>query len=60
MDQDDRPVYSDVGMFTRGRAGYRPDPTPVVDRTDLIVCACAVAVIVALFVYVRFLLPSVS
>lgn len=25
-DQDDRPIYSDVGIFTRGRSGYHPEP----------------------------------
>ena len=26
VDVEALPIYSDVGMFTRGRPGFRPDP----------------------------------
>ena len=59
MDQDERPIYSDVGMFTRGRAGYRPDPTPKANLTDVLVSVLALAILAATFyVAIRFAPPA--
>jgi hypothetical protein len=49
MNQDDREIYSDVGMFTRGRSGFRPDPSPKVNRTDVIISVLALLTIGIVF-----------
>lgn len=60
MLDDERPVYDDRLYFTRRRAGFRPDPTPKVNHIDLIVCACAVVIIVAVFFYARLSMPVIQ
>lgn len=58
IDQDARPIYSDVGEFTRGRSGYRPDPKPR-ERVDAWWALIAIGIIVGLFVLVHAIMPTV-
>jgi len=57
---DDELIYDDTRYFRRGRAGFRPDPTPKVNRIDLIVCACAIAVVIGVFIWAHFALPTIG
>lgn len=45
--EDDRPIYSDTGYFTRGRSGFRPGPQP--SKTDALWSLLALVVIGAVF-----------
>jgi len=50
-DQDERAVYDDRNYFTRGRSGYRPDPTPPVASLKNALIALAGLLIMAATFY---------
>ena len=56
--EDDRPVYSDLGYFTRGRSGFRKDPNRN-DELNARWAFCGFIVIVAVFGIVHALMPSI-
>jgi hypothetical protein len=58
VDQDDRPIYSDVGMFVKGRSGYREDPHKR-DELNARWAFGAFIMIVVVFGLVHALLPSI-
>jgi hypothetical protein len=49
LNQDDRPVYDDRNYFLKGRSGFRPDPNPQVNRTDVILSVLALLAIGIVF-----------
>lgn len=58
MDED-RPIYSDTGYLGKGRAGYRPDPSPKGNLTDALVSILALAIIAgAFYIAVRLSPPA--
>jgi hypothetical protein len=59
MDQDDaRVVYDDTRYFSRGRSGFRKDPTRN-DELNARWAFCGFIVIVAVFGIVHALMPSI-
>lgn len=57
-DQDDRPIYSDVGMFTRGRSGFRAEPSTT-EKRDALWAVVALGIFVAIFLLVHLAMPTI-
>ena len=59
MEQDDtRIVYDDTRYFSRGRSGFRPEPT-ITEKRDFWWALIALAGVVALFWAIRAMMPVV-
>lgn len=56
---DDRPIYSDTGYFTRGRSGYRPEVKPK-ETYDAWWAVIGLMALVGVFVVVHTLLPNLK